>query len=39
LFGIAAFWWPHLTIALLKVLFGAYTLVDGIFLIFSAQAG
>jgi uncharacterized membrane protein HdeD (DUF308 family) len=39
LFGVAAFGWPHLTIAVLIVLFGAYALVDGIFLIFSALAG
>jgi len=39
LFGIAAFGWPHLTIAVLIVLFGAYAFVDGIFLIISALAG
>ena len=31
LFGIAAFVWPGLTLAMLVLLFGAYTLVDGIF--------
>lgn len=31
LFGIAAFLWPGLTIAVLVLMFGAYALVDGIF--------
>lgn len=31
LFGIAAFLWPGLTLAVLVLLFGAYALVDGIF--------
>lgn len=31
LFGIAAFVWPGLTVAILVLLFGAYVLVDGIF--------
>lgn len=31
LFGIAAFIWPGLTIAVLVLMFGAYALVDGIF--------
>jgi len=39
LFGIAAFGWPHLTLAVLVVLFGAYALVDGIFLTLSAITG
>jgi len=39
LFGIAAFAWPHLTIAVLIILFGAYALVDGIFLTISAISG
>jgi uncharacterized membrane protein HdeD (DUF308 family) len=39
LFGIAAFGWPHLTIAVLIVLFGAYAFVDGIFLVVSALGG
>ena len=30
-FGIAAFAWPGLTLAVLVVLFGAYALVDGVF--------
>jgi len=39
LFGIAAFGWPHLTLAVLIILFGAYALVDGIFLTLSAITG
>ena len=31
LFGIAAFIWPGLTLAVLVILWGAYALVDGIF--------
>ena len=31
LFGIAAFAWPGLTVAVLVLLFGAYALVDGVF--------
>lgn len=31
LFGIAAFVWPGLTLAMLVLLFGAYALVDGVF--------
>src|SRR5215211_175499 len=30
-FGIAAFVWPGITLAVLVLLFGAYALVDGIF--------
>jgi uncharacterized membrane protein HdeD (DUF308 family) len=33
LFGIGAFLWPGLTIAVLILMFGAYALVDGIFAI------
>ena len=40
LFGIGAFVWPGITIAVLVLMFGAYALVDGIFAIiagFSAR--
>lgn len=36
IFGVAAFGWPHLTIAILITLFGAYAFVDGLFLLISA---
>jgi uncharacterized membrane protein HdeD (DUF308 family) len=36
LFGLAAFFWPLLTLAALVLLFGAYALVDGIFAIVAA---
>ncbi|MGO9451546.1 MAG: HdeD family acid-resistance protein [Candidatus Binataceae bacterium] len=39
IFGISAFAWPGLTIATLILLFGAYALVDGAFLIISAISG
>jgi uncharacterized membrane protein HdeD (DUF308 family) len=39
LFGVAAFIWPGLTIATLIILFGAYALVDGIFLTIAAISG
>ena len=40
LFGIAAFAWPGLTLALLVLLFGAYAVVDGVFaLIYAFGSG
>jgi uncharacterized membrane protein HdeD (DUF308 family) len=30
-FGVVAFAWPHITLAALVLLFGAYALVDGVF--------
>ncbi|HEV8193525.1 MAG TPA: HdeD family acid-resistance protein [Ktedonobacterales bacterium] len=39
LFGIFAFRWPGLTLAILVTLFGAYALVDGIFAIITAIEG
>lgn len=36
LFGLAAFFWPGITLAALVILFGAYAFVDGIFAIVSA---
>jgi uncharacterized membrane protein HdeD (DUF308 family) len=36
LFGIAAFVWPGLTLAVLVILWGAYALVDGIFTLVAA---
>jgi uncharacterized membrane protein HdeD (DUF308 family) len=38
LFGIGAFVWPGLTIAVLVLMFGAYALVDGIFAIIAGIA-
>lgn len=32
-FGVAAFIWPHITITVLVLLWGAYALVDGVFAI------
>jgi uncharacterized membrane protein HdeD (DUF308 family) len=36
LFGIAAITWPGITLSALVAIFGAYALVDGIFLVFAA---
>jgi uncharacterized membrane protein HdeD (DUF308 family) len=38
LFGVLAFAWPGLTLATLVLLFGAYALIDGIFLVVGAIA-
>lgn len=39
LFGILAFAWPGMTLAVLVILFGAYALVDGILGLFAAFRG
>jgi uncharacterized membrane protein HdeD (DUF308 family) len=39
LFGIVAFAWPGLTLAVLILFFGAYAFVDGVFLTVSAISG
>ena len=39
IFGVMAFAWPHITLAVLIILFGAYAFVDGIFLTISAISG
>jgi uncharacterized membrane protein HdeD (DUF308 family) len=39
LFGLAAFFWPGITLAALVLLFGAYALADGIFAIVAAITG
>lgn len=38
LFGIGAFFWPGLTVAVLVLLYGAYLFVDGILAVLSALA-
>jgi uncharacterized membrane protein HdeD (DUF308 family) len=38
LFGIGAFLWPGITLAVLVLLFGAYSLVDGIFAVIAGIA-
>ena len=39
LFGITAFVWPGITLAVVMLLFGAYALVDGVFAIAAAVVG
>jgi uncharacterized membrane protein HdeD (DUF308 family) len=39
LFGVAAFAWPGLTLALLVLIFGAYAFVDGVFLLIAVIGG
>ncbi|HEY8745839.1 MAG TPA: DUF308 domain-containing protein, partial [Chloroflexota bacterium] len=36
LFGLAAFVWPVMTLAVLVLLFGAYAIVDGVFALVAA---
>jgi uncharacterized membrane protein HdeD (DUF308 family) len=36
LFGLMAFLWPGITLAVLVIFFGAYALVDGVFLVVAA---
>jgi len=38
-FGIAAFAWPGITLGVLVLLYGAYTLVDGVFNVAAALVG
>src|SRR2546430_893966 len=39
LFGLAAFFWPGITLLSLVFLFGAYALIDGVFAIAAAISG
>jgi uncharacterized membrane protein HdeD (DUF308 family) len=39
LFGVVTFVWPGISLAFLVLLFGAYTLVDGLIAIFGAVSG
>jgi uncharacterized membrane protein HdeD (DUF308 family) len=39
LFGIAAFLWPGITLAVLVLFFGIYALIDGIFAVIAGIAG
>jgi len=39
IFGLLAFVWPTITLAVLVLLFGAYAMVDGLFAIVTAVAG
>src|SRR5215216_2831266 len=39
LFGLAAFFWPAITLAALVLLFGAYALADGLFAVVAAITG
>ncbi|HEY2662817.1 MAG TPA: HdeD family acid-resistance protein [Candidatus Binataceae bacterium] len=39
IFGVAAFAWPGLTLALLVLIFGAYAFVDGVFLLVAVIGG
>jgi uncharacterized membrane protein HdeD (DUF308 family) len=38
-FGLLAWFWPGVTVAVLVLFFGAYVLVDGVFALYSALSG